>query len=352
MLKILIDGRRAQGPHAGVGHYTESLVRHWPATDDVTVLTASRRPAGGFGDARIRALAGGATWNIRAARLARRTGALFFSPESFIVPWLIGRRSVITVHDMTTFDHPEAHTRRNRWVSRAFLPSTLRRVGAIIVPTEAVRADVLRFFPGLAPKITVIAEGIRSFGPEPADFPAQPTPYILYVGTIEPRKNVLALIDAFLLAAPADWHLVLGGKVGWLSDADRERLEQQRLDPRVEILGFVPDEWLGPLYRGAAFFAYVSESEGFGLPVAEAMAAGVPVIHSDDPALVEVASGAGIVVRRAALADDLRAAIARATAMHAAERAEHVRLGVAASAKYDWATAARESSAVIASVAP
>lgn len=355
MLKILIDGRRAQGPHAGVGHYTESIVRHWPDADGVEVLTASRRPDADFGRMGTRALAGGATWNLRAAWLARRSGALFFSPESFIVPWLLGRRSVITVHDMTTFDYPQSHTRRNRWVSRVFLRSTLRKVAAIIVPTQAVKRDVLRYFPWVDPKITVIPEGIRKFQAELPDAQrdaliARSTPYVLYVGTIEPRKNVLALIDGFLDSAPADWHLVLGGKVGWLGEADLARLEEVRSNPRIETLGFVPDSWLGPLFSHASLFAYVSESEGFGLPVAEAMAAGLPVIHSDDPALVEVAAGTGIVVRRAHLAEDLPAAILRATAMTDGERADHVRHGLDASRKYDWTAAAAATSQVLASV--
>jgi glycosyltransferase involved in cell wall biosynthesis len=355
MLKILIDGRRAQGPHAGVGHYTESIVRHWPATDAIEVLLAARRPAAGFGGAATRRLRGGASWNIRAAIRTMRTNSLFFSPESYIVPWMLGRRAAITVHDMTTFDIPGSHTRRNVIVSRLFLPSTLRRVGAIIVPTEAVKADLLRHFPLVEAKVTVIHEGIRDFADGTPtsnidELLENSRPYVLYVGTIEPRKNVLELIDAFFDVAPATWHLVLAGKAGWLSEEDLERLEKAGEHERVALLGYVPGEWLRPLFTRAALFAYVSESEGFGLPVAEAMAAGVPVIHSDDPALLEVGSGAGIVVRRAFLAEDLRAALVRAIAMEPEERDAMVARGIAASRKYDWAVAAEETSRVVKSL--
>ena len=350
-LRVLIDGRRAQGSRAGVGHYTRSIVTHWPSPEDAEVLLDDKRAHEDFAPVRSVVLKGGARWNLRAAWLARRSRSLYFSPESYIVPWLLGRRALITVHDLTSLDLPGKQTRRNVLTTRVFLPATIRRAGAIIVPTERVRADLVRHFPFAAGKVTVISEGAREFAKDaPADAIAAVaglTPYVLYVGTIEPRKNVLTLIEAFLDAAPADWNLVLAGQVGWLGESELERFTSLVAHDRVHHLGYVPDEWLGTLFGQAELFAYVSESEGFGLPVAEAMAAGLPVIHSDDPALVEVAGGAGIVVSREALAGDLRQAISAATGWSSAERQGHVDSGLAASGRLDWTVAARETERVL-----
>lgn len=354
MPRILIDGRRAQGSRAGVGHYTKSVIAHWPHPAEIEVLVDVDREPEDFPGVATRGLKGGVIWNLRAAWLARRTRALYFSPESFIVPLLLGRRALITVHDLTALDIPDAQTRKNVVVGRFLLKATLRRVGAIIVPTDAVQRDLARHFPEVAAKSHVVPEGIREFAAtdEPAALAAVTplTPYVLYVGTIEPRKNVLALVEAFLRAAPAEWNLVLAGQVGWLSDPDRERFSQLAADPHVHHLGYVPDAWLGTLFERARLFAYVSESEGFGLPVAEAMAAGVTVIHSDDPALLEVAGGAGIVVRRAHLADDLRASLTAATALDDAAIAAHVAAGRAASARFDWRVAASEADRIVKSL--
>lgn len=347
---ILIDGRRAQGRPAGVGQYTRSIARLWPDADDTIVLTSDRLPAADFGDTPQRALGGGPIWTLRTLRLARRLDAHYFSPESYAVACVLGRRAVITVHDLTSLELTKLQTRSNVFFARLLLGVTLRRVRAIIVPTEAVREDVARRFPGVAHKVTVIPEGVRELSTGDAEAEAAIgglEPYLLYVGTVEPRKNVLTLIESFLRAAPAGWNLVLIGQIGWLTDADVERFRALCENPRVHHLGYVPDSWLGTVLPRAAGFVYVSESEGFGLPVAEAMAAGVPVIHTDDEALVEVGSGTGLIVRRVALASDLDDAIREMTSWDAATRGSRGAAGRAAAARFDWATAAAETRRVV-----
>jgi glycosyltransferase involved in cell wall biosynthesis len=347
---ILIDGRRAQGRPAGVGQYTRNIAVAWPEPGDTTILTSDRLPDADFGTLAQCALGGGPVWNLRAARLARRLNALYFSPESYLTSFLLGRRAVITVHDLTSLELTKLQTRMNVVFARLLLGATLRRVRAIIVPTEAVRDAVARRFPHVASKVTVVPEGVRELGagaPEAEDAVRGLDPYLLYLGTVEPRKNVLPLIEAFLASAPAAWNLVLVGQLGWLSEADVARFHELCENPRVHHLGYVPDAWIGSVLPRAAGFAYVSESEGFGLPVAEAMAAGVPVIHTDDPALLEVASGTGLVVHRENLRPDLEAAIRELTGWDAATRAARGAEGRAAARRFDWAAAAAETRRIV-----
>ncbi|MDP3209749.1 MAG: glycosyltransferase family 1 protein [Rhodoglobus sp.] len=347
---ILIDGRRAQGRPAGVGQYTRSIASAWPDASDATVLISDRLPAADYGELPYRALRGGPVWNFRAAWLARRLNAFYFSPESYLTSFLLGRRAVITVHDLTSLELTKLQTRANVVFARLLLGATLRRVRAIIVPTTAVRENVIRRFPHVAQKITVVPEGVRDFGPgavEAEEAIRGLDPYLLYLGTVEPRKNVLTLIEAFVASAPTDWNLVLVGQLGWLSASDAERFHALCENPRVHHLGYVPDSWLGTVLPRAAGFAYVSEAEGFGLPVAEAMAAGVPVIHTDDPALIEVAGGAGLVVHRSNLTAELQAAIRELCGWDSATRARHGAAGRAAASRFDWNTAAAETHRIV-----
>lgn len=350
---ILIDGRRAQGRPAGVGQYTRHIASAWPDAADTTVLTSDRLPSTDFGGLAQRALRGGPVWNFRAARLARQLDALYFSPESYLTPMLLGRRAVITVHDLTSLELTKLQTRANVFFARVLMGATVRRVRAIIVPTEAVRQDVARRFPHVAHKVTVVPEGVRDVGagsPEAQAAIQGLEPYLLYLGTVEPRKNVLTLIDAFLASAPESWNLVLVGQLGWLSEADVTRFHALCENPRVHHLGYVPDPWIGTVLPGAAGFAYVSESEGFGLPVAEAMAAGVPVIHTDDPALLEVAGGTGLVVHRQNLRPELEAAIRELTGWDAATRRQRGYAGRAAAARFDWNVAAAQTRRIVTTV--
>jgi glycosyltransferase involved in cell wall biosynthesis len=263
---------------------------------------------------------------------------------------VIGRRAVLTVHDLSPIRHPTVHTRRNVLWHRALLRVTLWRVGTIVVPSKAVERDLANYMPSVGHKVRVIHEGPRVTDPKVASVvsPAgDAVPYVLYVGTIEPRKNVSRLIEAFCGVAPPEWHLVIAGKLGWLSDEEREWFCRLCTNERVRYLGYVSDVEVHELYRSADLFCYVSETEGFGLPIIEAMKYGVPVIHSDDGALIEVAGGAGTVVRRAKLDDDLRSVLRRLMSPDGAER-ESLRDASRRRARhFSWDRAAQETAEVV-----
>ena len=204
------------------------------------------------------------------------------------------------VYDLVTF-HPEYRPqRRARIIERATLPFAVREADAIAAISEATAADLRARFPAASGKteVTPLAAADR-FATDPGDVGAVlerhglAAPYVLAVGTLEPRKNLPRLIEAFAVLPPElrDRHeLVLVGAAGWETDETLAAIAGHR--HLVRQLGHVPDADLPALYRGASLFAYPSLYEGFGLPVLEAMAAGAPVLTSDVSSLPEVGGDA------------------------------------------------------------
>jgi glycosyltransferase involved in cell wall biosynthesis len=205
-------------------------------------------------------------------------------------------RVTATLYDMTCWLQPETHTPANVSMARQFAHRVLRSADGMIAISENTRTDAIRVL-GLDPdRVEVIYPGVAE-----AFFEAKPVarrkPYILFVGTIEPRKNVGALLDAYIQLGPSlreTFDLVIAGPPGWGDPGVRRRLEQA--PPGVEYLGYVPEPNLPGLTAGATVFVYPSLYEGFGLPVAQAMAAGVPVITSNVSCLPEIAGDAALLV--------------------------------------------------------
>jgi glycosyltransferase involved in cell wall biosynthesis len=246
---------------------------------------------------------------------------------------------VVTVHDLAFLHHPDHPTRAGMRFFRRSLELTRRHADLVLCPSDATRRDCVEH--GLAPeKVRVVPWGI-----EPPEIVATPdsardrttdtddvrqlglTPgrYVLWVGTIEPRKNLATLVEAFARLDHPDLTLALVGPAGWNEDLSA-RLAP--VAPRVRVLGFVPAPTLRALYRHAAAFCYPSLLEGFGMPVLEAMAAGAAVVTSKGTATEEVLGAAGLAV------DPLDpAAVADALAAVVDDPAVRSRLGAAAQAR-------------------
>jgi len=210
-------------------------------------------------------------------------------------------RTVLTFHDLVPLVHPETSTAEiiasfNRCVGR------LRHVDALITVSEFTKNEMIGKL-GISPdKITVCYHGV-----DPSFFVTEVreevvrkysggSPYILFVGTLEPRKNVESLLEAYRAIDVPGLRILLVGKEGWGIRRIREKVRELGLDERVSFLGYVPEDDLPSLYRGAEVFVYPSLYEGFGIPVLEAMAAGAPVITSRVASLPEVTSDAAILV--------------------------------------------------------
>jgi len=244
-----------------------------------------------------------------------------------------GCELVVTVHDTVPWTYPDGLTRRGVGWHRRMVGRAARRADALVVPTAAVAQDLPRHVPCPA-RVYVVGEGVTA---AVTHLPVQaagiatrlglPPRYVLAVGTLEPRKGIETLLAALAAPHAPDLPVVLVGQPGWGRLEPAALARRSGLDPaRVHLLGRITDQELAVVLHGAAVLAAPSLAEGFGLPLLEAMAAGVPVVHSDVPALVEVAGGVGVTVQRndvGALAAALRAVLSdpgAAQAMSAAGR--------------------------------
>lgn len=224
---------------------------------------------------------------------------LLFVP-AHVVP-LIHPRTVVTIHDLGYLHVPEAHPADQRRMLDLTTRWSARVAHHIIVPSAQTRDDLVRFYRIAEDKISVVHHGVRPrFG---KDLPTRAAairncyglrrPYVLAVGTIQPRKDLPTLARAMTMAG--DEHdLVIAGKRGWMADQVLAELDAAGLGGRLRLLGYVPDEDLPGLYAAASVFVQPSRFEGFGMPVLEAMSAGTPVLSASGSSLVEIAGDAAI----------------------------------------------------------
>lgn len=218
----------------------------------------------------------------------------------------LAKPSVITICDLTTLLFPQFHTRMNRWYQRLALPGMLRRADAIIAISQATKDDLIQHLRVDPERIYVTPLGVdhnRFVAQPPGAANAQvrsalgiEVPYLLAVGTLEPRKNLVTLLHAYATLSPATPPLVLAGGQGWGNPALAALIDTLGIRERVHLTGYVADELLPSLYGAAEIFVYPSFYEGFGLPVLEAMACGAPVITSNTSSLPEVAGDAALLV--------------------------------------------------------
>jgi len=232
---------------------------------------------------------------------------LLHCPKSAI-PFFAPCQTVVTLHDLIPLRHPETEKFLAQLYWRLQIPIAAKRSSFIITDSEHARKEIMEDFKVVPERIKAVMLG---FNPamlekrDPVDAAAirskyfLPEGYILYVGTIQPRKNIDTLIEAYhlLYLQRGDIpKMVIVGRKGWLYDNLFAKITEFGLTDEVLFTGFVPDEDLPYIYDGAKIFAYLSFFEGFGLPPLEAMACGVPVITSDTTSLPEVVGDAGIAV--------------------------------------------------------
>ncbi|MCL4504766.1 MAG: glycosyltransferase family 4 protein [Chloroflexi bacterium] len=282
-----------------------------------------------------------------------------FHGTDALIPWRT-IPSVMTIHDLSTHRYPQHHTRLHRQYARMTLPRMAKQAMLLIADSTATKRDIVDQLGVPDQKVRVIPLGVdhQRFRPidavlarrQASQFLPFDAPYILSVGTLEPRKNLAVLLHAFALLQSSDLHLVLAGGTGWGDNPFAGALQQAGVLDRVHITGYVPDDLLPSLYAAAECFVYPSLYEGFGLPVLEAMACGAPVITSNTSSLPEVAGDAAILVDptdSAQLAMKLRELTGDANM-----RSRLSKLGPAQAAGFTWERTARETYEVYRSIAP
>lgn len=230
---------------------------------------------------------------------------LFHAPDFVLRPVKPGTRTLLTVHDLSFVREPDSvmpgmSRHLNRWVRHS-----VAQVDHVIAVSQTTARDLVELYKTPPEKISVLYHGVTpEFHPSGdtaalaairSKYHLGQQPFILSVGTIQPRKNYQRLIRAFAQAR-ADLLLVIAGSPGWQADEIFNEVRRHRLSDRVRFLGFVPDADLPLLYNAAILFIYPSLYEGFGLPALEAMACGTPVIASNRSSLPEVVGAAGLLV--------------------------------------------------------
>ncbi|HEV2856515.1 MAG TPA: glycosyltransferase family 1 protein [Thermoanaerobaculia bacterium] len=313
---IAADLRALVPAPTGIGVYTRSLLLALAERNGFRYVGMAHRPpregreleAAGIAVEHQEAPLGVLWQQLRLPRrLARGDVDLFWSPL-FTLPLRCPVPAVVTVHDLTAILFPEAHTLKVRWSQLPFLRPSFERARRLVAVSEATARDLAFHFPQCAERIRVVYSGIDpEFRPgDPEEIAATrrelgaPEGYIFYAGTLEPRKNVGALVDAWEALRGENPQnprmmlpLVLAGPYGWGSERLARRIEG--LAPEgVRSLGRVDRSRLVRLFQAARIFVYPSLYEGFGFPAAEALACGVPVVATNSSSLPEVVGDAGL----------------------------------------------------------
>lgn len=228
---------------------------------------------------------------------------------NYIVPPKVHGKTVVTVHDMVYKAFPETVRARTKYMLDTGLKSSMKRADLIVTDSEFSKAEILKYFPQHESKLRVVPCGVDLQKFRPCENPERipevkksleiEGDYFLYLGTIEPRKNLERLIDAYNIFTKKVGNppkLVLAGGKGWLYDSIFQRVTDLNLNEKVIFTKYVPSEDMNPLMCGALAFVFPSIYEGFGMPPLEAMACGVPVLSSGEASLPEVTGDCAVIV--------------------------------------------------------
>ena len=377
-MRIAIDCRPIVSPEhgemTGIGQYVRHLVRHLLKIDEENdyVLFFDERARKGDAAALVGPHRNARTVTLPLSRFKKllpyayshrfvasaiaKAGADVFHATTGSAPLGYRGTTVATAHDLAIYLHPEWFPGAQFFSRRFVVPASLRRAARVIAVSASTKRDLMEVFGLPSEKIAVVHEGVEAAPPEAWER-GKPhglaKPYLLFLGTVEPRKNVEGLVRAYASLAErfpqlvGETELVIAGARGWKSgkafaaiDAANKALG--RKGPRVRVLGYVPEKEKPALMAGALAFVFPSRYEGFGLPVLEAMALGVPVITSNVSSLPDIAGGGA-----ALLVDPEKPAELSLALKHLleddAKRAELGRRGLERSTEFDWDKTAGET---------
>ncbi len=352
---------------AGVSRYAEALVRELPAVDptlDLVVFTGPDQPP------EEREFPDGIDWRHSRLRtgqpvqriaweqtvgltIGRRWRLDVIHAPVNVAPLITGVPRVVTVHDLAFHLFPEQYPGRKQRYLRTMTRLSVQRAARVIAVSEATRQDIIRLYDADPERVVTVPNGVgdemRPLGAdEVAAFRARQGltgPTLLFLGTLQPRKNLETLLRAWArTAGETGWQLVVAGAAGWHHEPIFDLARELGIADAVRFVGFVPPEDL-PLWHNAAdAFVYPSLYEGFGLPLLEAMACGTPVVTSDTPALREVVGNAGLIVGPRDVP-----ALAQALLQLAREpelREELAARGLRRASEFSWRRTAAETAAV------
>lgn len=352
---------------AGVSHYIEQLLHHLAQIDQTNQYSIYTTRGLEAHDLRLPAnfrvhsnLLPTINPRVRipweqvvAPLLLARNGAALFHGTLNVVPFVCPVPAVVTIHDLAFIRFPHTFRAHNRTYLDLATRLSARRAAYVLAVSENTRREVIELL-GVPPERVVVthdAARAHFVPPDPARLQAfrtrhdLPERFVLSVGTLEPRKNLTGLLDAYSrVARESNVPLIVGGGKGWLYDAVFQRLEALGLRDRVHFAGYLEEEELPLWYAAATLFVFPSIYEGFGMPPLEAMSCGTPVVTSNSSSLPEVVGDAGLMVSPTDT-DALADAILRLLNDDAL-RADLCQRGLQRARTFSWRTTAERTRAV------
>jgi len=363
-VRVGVDATPMLEPRSGVGYYTSRLLSsllhnskgwefHLFSNRDLgnlePPLDRAMRPQRYFGGSRWLWL------HLILPAIVRRRRLDLCHYTNAVAPLWQSVPYILTIHDASLFLQPQHHPRARHLTMRLFLPWVARRAAAIITVSEHARRDLLHILRLPPEKVRVVYEAAPQWFRPVLDAQKKqhlrekyklPEQFILYVGTLEPRKNLHRLIQALSKVHQSGFKLplILAGARGWMMEDFERRVAALQLQRSVRYLGYVPTADLPGLYSLCTIFAFPSLYEGFGLPPLEAMACGAPVLTSNRSSLQEICGEAALLVNPLCV-DDIAAGI-RTLLDDRELRLELSHRGQQRARSFSWARAAQETTAV------
>ena len=353
-MRVLLDARPLPGHRLGVAQYVLRLAEHAARQVDLEVLAKASDEADFPPPVHVsRVLPRPLRLAVELALDGRRVNRLapdVFHGVHYTLPRGLRVPATVTFHDATMLTMPEVHESSKRLFFQRAIPAGIARADQVICVSESARRGAIEHAGADPTRTHVVPHAVDHdrYRPATGGPPASVRaicdgPYVLWVGALEPRKDVPTLVRAFeLLAAEVPHRLVLVGPDAWGAEAITDRIASSGVQDRIVRTGWVDEDTKADLYRHADAFAYPSLAEGFGLPVLEALACGAPTVTTTGSAPEEVVGDAGLLVAPGN-PDALAAAIGRALGADA-ERLR--RAGPARAAGYTWESTAARTVAV------
>ncbi len=362
-MRIAIDSRAILGARTGKGEYSYQILRHLAKIDSKNqyFLYTQRGIPYHFG----------ANFHIKRLRLPSILWHLFvwldlkwilkpdvyLAPVSYIISALGVKNSIVLIPDLVVFLFPRQHNSKAVFLEKYFLKRAIKQSRKVIAISRATKRDLKRLFSLPSSKIEVIYLAADQYHQKisPSLLAAMrkkynlPCQFIFCVGTLEPRKNLIRLIEAYQkLSLKKAYNLVIVGKKGWHYEGIFQRVQQLNLEKHVRFLGYVDQKDLPSLYHLATVFVYPSLYEGFGLPPLEAMTCGTPIITSNISSLPEVVGKAALLINPRSIPEITNALNTLLT--DDMLRVKLARLGLIQAKKFSWEKTAREILKIITSI--
>ncbi len=234
--------------------------------------------------------------------------------------------TMVCIMDLAFLRFPDTFKARDLWQLKSWTRYSVRKASKIIAISEATKKDLMNYYGVPGNKITVAYPGVEKL--TTAGISPVKGKYVLYLGTLQPRKNIDALIDAFTSISPPRCNLVIAGKIGWKY--------QKRAVPGVKYLGFVPQEKLGALIKGSAGLVLPSLYEGFGIPVAQAMSLKVPALVSRNSSLPEIVGNTGLYIESPFDAAAIRKGIIQILSLSGTTRQTMIKTAQTRASRFSW----------------